>query len=521
MGINQSSFRFVVSSAIIASLSAGLSSQAFAFPHIRMVKSSDATASGNCIYPDGKAPTDQPEIHCYEPKQFLAAYGIDKLHDMGITGKGQTIILADSFGSPTMQNDLDVFSDKFGLPRTKVQFIYPNGPYTNDLADSDKAGWAGETTLDLEWAHAIAPDATLVNIVTNTSETVGLAGFPDLFKGFQMAIKQYPGSIISMSFGTGEPTFTDSDITNYLRGSFHQILEEAVAADITLLASSGDQGSTNLDKDQKTLIGYANASYPASDPLITAVGGTALQAGWKWTPQGTADDYWACKLAKLPNCPKDFLAATPVDGYVGETVWKEDWAFAASGGGVSTIFDAPDYQSSIGSAPLAIMKGKRGLPDTAMNAAINGGVEIYTSYVAPLVGAMGPTWSSTGGTSCASPETAALIALAGQKASDDLGRPVGIGYLNPILYSLADSDFNDVVSQTIAPNVSIDNDAVYFSAATHAAHPKSTPPVAVPGYFTTPGFDLVTGRGSPNAPNFVLDVARAREARPEVIGSNQ
>jgi subtilase family serine protease len=432
---------------------------------------------------------------------------------MGLTGKGQTIILADSFGSPTMQQDLDHFSDTFGLPRTTIQFIYPNGPVTNDLSNDDKAGWAGETTLDLEWAHAIAPDATLVNIVTNTSETVGLAGFPDLFAGIQTAIEKYPGAIISMSYGTGEPTFSDSEISTYLKGSFHKIFAQATAAGVTLLASTGDSGSTNLDAAQKNLIASPNASYPASDPYVTAVGGTALQAGWKWTPSGTADDFWTCTLAKNPNCPTDFLASQVSSGFQTETVWKEDWAFAAGGGGVSSVFEAPTYQSKLSPNVQKIVSGHRGIPDVSMNAAINGGVDIYTSYIVPgSDDAKGPSWQSTGGTSCASPETAALIALAGEEASKIVGKNVSIGYLNPFLYSLPSTDFNDIVSETVGASyqVPINNEALYFSPATFAAFPKNAPPVNVAGYFTTPGYDLASGRGSPKAQKFVLDLAKAR-----------
>ena len=257
---------------------------------------------------------------------------------MGLTGKGQTIILVDSFGSPTAQADLDHFSDTFGLPRTTIQFVYPNGTYINPMQNDDQAGWAGETTLDLEWAHAVAPDATIVNVVTNSSETTGLNGFPDIFTGIQMAIKKYPNSIVSMSFGTGEPTFTASDIQNYVTSSFHQVFAEGQAAGVTFLASSGDQGSTNINSDQSSLLDYPNAGYPASDSLVTAVGGTALETGWHWTPQGTADDYWNCKINKTSPCPTDFLHSDGDDGKIRETVWKEDWAVARWWRGRECVF---------------------------------------------------------------------------------------------------------------------------------------------------------------------------------------
>ncbi len=492
-----------------------MSAQAFARPYHRNMRPKVSPVAAACTFPDGTSPSRHPGVHCYDPTHFLQAYGIDKLHKMGLTGKGQTIILAESFGSPTMQADLDHFSDTFGLPHTTIQFIYPNGPYVNPMETDDQVGWAGETTLDLEWAHAIAPDATLVNIVTNNAETVGLTGFPDLFAGIKTAVEQYPGAILSMSYGTGEPTFTPDDVKNFLQGSFHQIFQDAVNADMTLLASSGDSGSTDLNAKMDALISTPNASYPASDPLVTSVGGTSVQAGWVWTPEGTADDYWACQLAHNDKCPTNFFNSIPTTSVL-ETVWKEDWAVAAGGGGVSAIFDQPDYQLGLGEEIQQIAQGHRTVPDVSLNAAINGGVETYQSYTSASQGITKPEWQNVGGTSCASPEMAGLIALAGQRASETLGRTVGIGYLNPILYSLSRGDFNDIVAQALGTQkqVMIDNNGLYFSATLLAAKgPTVVPPVAVPGYSTTPGYDLATGRGSPRAVRFVLDVADARVAR--------
>jgi subtilase family serine protease len=496
---------------LLAALTLGFSIPAFALPHHRAVMAGDPTPASACVYPDGTSPANRPWLHCYGTKEFLAAYGIDKLHAAGITGKGQTIILADSFGSPTLQADLDHFSDTFGLPHTTIQFIYPDGPYVNPMQTDDQVSWAGETTLDLEWAHAVAPDATLVNIVTNVSETTGLTGFPDLFKGFQMAAQQYPGAIISMSFGTGEPTFLDSDLV-ILKGQFHDILKQATDAGITLLASSGDSGSTNMNTDQTSLIGFANASYPATDPYITAVGGTSLQAGWNWAPTGSADDYWNCKLNHTTPCPTDFLASVTATD-TRETVWKEDWALAGGGGGISQIFGAADFQSQV----AAKFGEHRTIPDLSLNAAINGGVDVYTSY-APAPGQPPKAvWQSFGGTSCSSPETAALVALAGQKASDTLGRQVGIGYLNPLLYSLSAGDFRDIVTESVGTTVAIGDNGLYFSPTLLSALGATrVPPVAVPGYPTTVGYDLATGLGTPHAEKFVLDLAAARVAQSKI-----
>jgi len=484
----------------------------------RIVLAEDAPPSTStaCTYPDGTTPAGRPELHCYGVPDFLKAYGIDKLQAAGLTGKGQTIILVDSFGSPTAQQDLDHFSDVYNLPHTTIQYVYPDGQFVNPMQNSDQVGWAQETTLDLEWSHAIAPDATIVNVISNTSETTGLTGFPDLFKGIDMARQQYPKGIVSMSFGTGEATFNADDIKNYIQGSFHQILQDATDSGMTLLASAGDSGSTNINLDQTSMTAAPDAGYPASDPLVTAVGGTSLQAGWTWNPQGTADDFWKCKLANNANCPTDFMHFLSNTNTIIETVWKEDWALAAGGGGISKIFTAPAYQANLNAQVKKLTKGFRALPDVSMNAAINGGVNVYTSFSAPDGSVHGPTWQSYGGTSCASPETAALVALAGQRASNVLGKQVSIGSLNPVLYNLKSTDFRDIVAQPLGDKnqVVIDNNALYFNKDVLASlGPTRLPPVAVPGYKTTPGYDMATGLGSPKVLSFVNNLAGASVVR--------
>src|SRR5207247_4197436 len=134
--------------------------------------------------------------------------GVDKLHAQGITGKGQTIVIVDSYGSPTALQDLQFFSSTFGLPQPNLKIIYPTGtPTYSKSMHGIQAGWAFETSLDLQWAHAMAPDAKLVLIAANPAETEGVQGFPSMFKGEQYAIAHYPGSVISQSFAVTEQSF--------------------------------------------------------------------------------------------------------------------------------------------------------------------------------------------------------------------------------------------------------------------------------------------------------------------------
>src|SRR5713101_7339531 len=146
--------------------------------------------------------------HCYAPADIAAAYGVDGLHTAGVTGTGQTIVIVDSYGSPTALQDLQFFSNTFGLPDPDLTIIHPTGTPTFSIAmHGIQAGWAFETSLDLQWAHAMAPNAKLVLIAANPAETEGVQGFPSIFSGEQYAIAHYPGSVISQSFAVTEQSF--------------------------------------------------------------------------------------------------------------------------------------------------------------------------------------------------------------------------------------------------------------------------------------------------------------------------
>jgi subtilase family serine protease len=482
-------------------------------------KSATSANTNGCTFPDGTS-TGGGMFHCYTPQQVTQAYGIDQLHNQGLEGQAQTIILVDSFGSPTIQQDLDTFSDAFNLPRTTLKYIYPDGPYTNTMITPDQQSWALETSLDVEWAHAIAPQAQLVNIVTNTDQTEGVAGFPDMFQGISMAIKQYPNSVISISTGTAEQNFSSTDIQQYVKGSWHDILRKAAQAHVTVFVSSGDLGtSAYVDTSDSLLSSHPVVAYPSVDPLVTAVGGTWLQIGWRWDPIGTSNDYWTgylnCVLG-TGTCTADYFynyfnfIDTQNPNQVTEAVWKEDWGPDATTGGISQIFSLPLYQLTVGKNTLDILQNHRGVPDISMNASADGGVELFTSFTAQYLGLAGPVWGDVGGTSLSTPEVAALTALANQKASQVLHRQVAIGWLNPVLYSLPPGDFNNILPQAFGVNnqAVLNNNMLYYNPTLFSLL-GVTQPDAVPGYQATNGYDLVTGRGSPKAVNYVNDVAEA------------
>lgn len=410
------------------------------------------------------------EFHCYTPADIYAAYGVDAVHGAGLMGANQTIVIVDAFGSPTIQNDLDFFSDTFSLPRTTIEIHNVNGtPTFNPTAFfGTERLWAGETSLDVEWAHAIAPLAHLVLVESNPWETEGVQGFPSIFAGEEWAIQHFPGAVMSQSFAVTEQSFRGASAGPQI-SRFRQVYMDAMANHVTVFGSAGDSGTANVVGPLGVkLVPFPTVNWPSGDPLVTSAGGTWLQRGWTWAP--TASDPLA-------------FATTP--GSRTEAVWNEMYLPAATGGGRSTLFATPAFQSPISQS---ILMGRRGIPDLSWNSAVNGGVLVYESFPGVRLG-----WHDFGGTSAASPQLAALTALAGEAA----GKPVG--YLNPLLYQLPASDFTDIVPQDFN-GVMVDSN---MQAGT-----------TIPGMPTTSGWDLTTGFGSPVAMNYVTDLAALVDAQP-------
>jgi subtilase family serine protease len=378
-------------------------------------------------------------------------------------------VIVDSYGSPTALSDLQFFSSTFGLPSPDLTIVNPSGtPTYSSNMHGIQALWAEETSLDLQWAHAIAPGAKLVLIAANPAETEGVQGFSSIFAGEKYAVEHYPGAVISQSFAVTEQSFKSAAVTQVEK--FDQVYREAVTNYVTVLGSSGDSGTANVVGGQGTsspsVAPYPTVNWPSSDPLVTSASGTWLQYGWTWTPSSPTDLSYA-------NTP----------GVRTEAVWNEPFLPAATGGGRSVLFATPSFQSSISQS---VLKGTRGLPDLSWNAAVDGGVLVYTSFPGVRVG-----WHIIGGTSASSPQLAGLIAMTNQLA-DHMGKSHHVGYLNPILYTLPSGDFNDIVPQTFG-SVTITDNALYGSG--------------IAGMPATSGWDLATGFGSPVARSFVHDLA--------------
>src|SRR5712692_2518413 len=353
------------------------------------------------ISPNTSIPPGQPP---YQPAFVQSAYNETGLLNSGSAGAGQTIVLIDAgYGDKAIQADVSEFSLTYGLPNPIVSIQTPNSSQTIQDVELDTvngvlsnfpltgaliglppgSGWDVETALDVEWAHALAPAANLVNMIS-FDPGVGLD------QAIADAVVNHSGNIISQSFGEwegfanvtydgGPPNQGDAQFVD----PFYQM---AAATGITVLASSGDDGSTAQSGAPSPSV-----NWPASDPLVTAVGGTSLR-----------------------------LDTTGVR--LGETAWS------GSGGGYSTSYARPGFQAGVGLQVTGPNANGRGVPDIAADADPNTGVVIVWYGVN-----LGLATLSIGGTSLASPLWAGIIATL------DSFNGANYGFFSPTAYSIFNS----------------------------------------------------------------------------------
>ena len=413
------------------------------------------------------------------------SYNVSKLYAAGHEGQGVTVAIIDSFGDPNIESDLTVFDTAMGLPHMcgetgvactsgapTFQHEYWDGktivkappPGSNGTGTQARNAWALETALDVEWVHSIAPGANILNVTTNPAETLGVQGFPQMMDVEQFIVDNHLASVISQSFAAAEETFHSTQSLLNLRHAF----VSAAADGVTVLGSSGDGGTANstfTPVKNPGIFPYPTVEWPASDPLVTGVGGT-------------------------------YLCTDPVTGISVDTTdppancqnqSNREIGWIDSGGGFSHVFAKPSYQDTLpaGSTPIGSM---RGVPDVGYQASSRTGVLVYetapgsTGLACPSGDPCSAGWYVVGGTSSSCPQWAALVAIADQMAGH------GLGLINPKLYSLASSA----------------NYGSYFYDVT-TGNNQADP--SVPGYPATTGWDPVTGLGTPNAANLVPALA--------------
>jgi subtilase family serine protease len=398
-------------------------------------------------------------IACYSPQQFQKAYNLGPLYKKGFTGKGETIVIVDSYGFQGISQELTRFDNAFNLPAPpSFTIIQPEGPIPpfNATKRPMMVGWAQETTLDVEYSHAIAPGANILLVETPVAETLGVTGFPQIVAAENYVIDHHLGDVITQSFAAPEAGFASAQQILHLRSAY----KNAEANGVTVLAASGDAGPSGA----KTLSaqGFAEtyflhrvAEWPSDDPLVTGVGGLELFLDAKGNP-----------------------TAPPA-------VWNDTALFgspAAGSGGLSTVFSRPSYQNGVES----VVGSSRGFPDISMSAAVNGAALVYLNATA----AQGPGgFYLIGGTSEASPEFSGIIAIADQMAGH------GLGLINPALYSMEAAGDPGIVDVTNGTNT------VVFpqNGATHT----------VRGWSAVSGYDLSSGVGTVNAALFIPELVKA------------
>jgi subtilase family serine protease len=401
---------------------------------------------------------------CYDPYQMRHAYGIDGLIASGFDGTGRTIVIVDAFQNPNLVSQVTTYNAFYGLPATNLTILAPDGLTPFDPTSSDQVSWAEEISLDVAWSHNIAPGAKIVLVLSKSDRDA------DILSALKYAVDNNLGDVISMSFGEAD-TCVGIPPGPALNAAYHAVFVEATQKGITLFGSSGDQGAAQPTCDGSSWM--KSSSSPASDPLVTAVGATELHAA----------DYCIAGVT-VPAC--DPATAPAAGTYLGEIAWNEgplgDFSdllgtTEATGGGFSTVFGEPPYQQ--GTAGLH-GGSQRAEPDVAYNGAIFHGVLTYLNIPGIPAG-----YYRFGGTSCGSPQWAAITAIMDQKAGKR------IGFLNKAIYNIGKN-----ANQTSFHDITSGNNSAWELDSMGNL-------VVITGYSAGPGWDATTGFGSPIGPNVV------------------
>jgi len=429
----------VVAAAIAGTSQAGISAQ-HVLPMVQgpAMSSLPASTVGGCyeIFEQGAG------FPCWGPREISRAYDFPS----NLDGSHETIVIVDAYGSPTITDDLHTFDAFFGIPDPAPgKFVQVHGPAATATGSGDLLDWGIETSLDVEWAHAMAPGARIVLAIASSDDD------NDLNNTERKILPFYPGAIVSHSFGDWE---TDEGAAAAAADA-HKIYAVASLFGETLVASSGDAGATFTQYTGTT--SPALAGYPASDPLVTGVG-------------GTMGDPYPDGLYTFPD-----LAHFADGVYGGEQTWNEPQYDAATGGAPSMLFSVPGYQQGINGSNM------RTVPDVSYNASIEGGVGVVYTYQGE------PSLFVVGGTSAGSPQWSAIFALANEARLQAHKGP--LGFVNPSLYAIA----TNPATKDAFHDITVGNNAL-------------DSPV---GFSAGPGYDLATGLGTPDVAKLIPDLVAA------------
>jgi subtilase family serine protease len=453
-------------------------------------------------YGDG-FPNPLPYAVCgYKPAQIQAAYGLSPDIASGDDGAGVTVAIVDAYASSTLFSDAHEYSETnqpHGILE-KSQFSEElSKPFTETEA-CEASGWSVEQSLDVEAVHASAPGAHILYEGAKSCLAESLDG------AVQHVVDGHLAQIVTDSWGYGGGELLTSE---GLRKSFERVLLMAAGTGVGVQFSSGDDG------DDFKVVGMDVVNYPASSPYVTAVGGTALQVGkggerigeFGWSTGRSVLCTSHLETIEYPGCTSSSLATwlPPAPG-------AYDYG---GGGGTDYDYAEPAYQDAVVPATLAERNSaitgepNRVVPDISMDADPTTGLLIGLTQEFPNGTYYGEF--REGGTSLASPLFAGVMADADQAAGKSLG------FANPLLYKLdslpatAERAFDDIVpggqqamarvdylndvnkrdgTLTSARVIEYEGGQEYCASATSCEQQKNI-------LSTTPGYDSMTGIGSP------------------------
>jgi subtilase family serine protease len=422
----------------------------------------------------GGFPNPLPYAPCgYTPSQFRSAYGVASSVDAGHTGTTATVAIVDAFASPTIFQDASTYAQRHDPmhPLTASQFSQFVFKPTQNLANAkicDATGWYGEETLDVEAVHGMAPGAHIVYVGG------GDCTDPALDVALNAVVANDLAQIVSNSYGDlGE------DLPAVLVQEFQRIAVQAAAEGIGVYFSSGDNG------DEVSTLGHAAADFPGSSEWVTAVGGTSLGVG----ADGSAVLQTGWETGKSVLSGGSYTPAAPGAFLYG------------SGGGTSTLFHEPSYQTGVVPSALAnrnLAFPGRVVPDISMDGDPNTGMLVGQTQQFPGSGVQYGEYR-IGGTSLSSPLFAGLMALADESAGS------AHGFINPTLYTLAGtSAVTDVVHVNAADVRNDYNNSVDAKKGTTTS--VRTFDFLGLAIATTPGYDNTTGLGVPNGIDFLTHI---------------
>ncbi len=413
------------------------------------------------------------------PADYATIYNINPLYQEGINGSGTTIAVVARTDIKT--SDVTQFRSVFGLASNDPQTVV-NGTDPGDLGGDEES----EAVLDTSWAGATAPGATVKLVVSKSTNDSDGTDLSELY-----IVDNNVGDVMTESFGSCEADYGSSGQS---AASFYSSLAQQAAAEgITYLVAAGDSGAEGCDDPSSS-----SASGPISvnilaTPYTIAVGGT------QFNENGNYSQYW--------NSRNDSALSSAL-GYIPEDVWNESCTRAtgvnpctngntpglwAGGGGASTLFSKPSWQSGVAGIPN---DGARDVPDVSLTAAG------HDAYLLCIDGSCTPnsrgriSFSGYGGTSAATPSFAGIMALVVQKTGARLGQA------DSVLYSLAASENPSSCNGSAGSPAGncIFNDV---TAGNNAVPGESGYNTSTGEYQATAGYDLATGLGSVNVTNLV------------------